>query len=67
MSNPFVNPDIVQAVQNELSSLELIKEELIAGAQRCNKDVRYIKGYTELNDQIARLRKALKPLINQYH
>ncbi len=66
MSNPFVNPDIVQVIENEIASLEHTQQELIAGAQRCNKDVRYIKGYTELIEQIARLRKALKPLVNQY-
>ena len=64
MTNPFVNPDIIQAIENEIAYLELTRDELIAGCKRHNKDVRYIKGYNELVDQLARLRKALKPLIN---
>lgn len=67
MTTHFVNKNVIDCINQEIKQLESDIQGLQIFAKANNKDLRFIHHYVEKNNQLARLRKALKPLTNQYN
>lgn len=63
----YVNETVVNVINLEINMLENQVAELRKVCQKQNKDIRFVAAYSQLTDQIARLRKSIKPLVNQYY
>ena len=67
MTTHFVNKSVIDCINQEIKQLESDIQGLQIFAKANNKDIRFIDNYAKKSNQLARLRKALKPLINQYY
>lgn len=61
----YVSQHVVDCITAELARLETRLEELRVEARRNNKDLRHVAEYGDCRNQVARLRKAIKPLTMQ--
>ncbi|ELA6946599.1 hypothetical protein RBG11_004202 [Vibrio parahaemolyticus] len=62
----YVSQHVVDCITAELARLEKRLEELRAEARSNNKDLRFVAEYGDCSNQVARLRKAIRPLTMQY-
>ncbi|WP_431786926.1 hypothetical protein [Vibrio harveyi] len=63
----YVDGAVIYAIETEIEALKYRRLKLEENAKRNNKDIRFNKAWQDANDQISRLCRALKPLVNQYY
>ncbi len=67
MTNQFVNKSVIDCINQEIEQLEIVLDEIKKLCKENNLDIRFNRHYEDTNNQLARLRRALKPLTNQYY
>ncbi|EQB7928926.1 hypothetical protein HJ071_10030 [Vibrio parahaemolyticus] len=63
----YANETVINCIKEEIERLETQSDKLFKICKQQNKDVRFVSAYGQMKDQLARLRKALKPLVNKYY
>ncbi|EKI0735573.1 hypothetical protein [Vibrio parahaemolyticus] len=63
----YVNETVIDCIQEEIERLEAQTDKLFKICKQQNKDIRFVSAYSQMKDQLARLRTALKPLVSRYY
>ncbi len=63
----YVNETVIDCIQEEIERLETQTDKLFKICKQQNKDIRFVSAYSQMKDQLARLRTALKPLVSRYY
>ena len=61
----YANNKVSELIKSEIKQLERQKIELSEICKQQNLDINLIAGYSQINDRVSRLNKALDQLVNE--